>query len=107
VQKWPTKNSLTFLRVCRNYELVAKLEKRVEEEGHKAAQLARQLAAARVQQEQMELLLHDQAHSEKMHRLEEANAAAAARVDTLESDLAKVRSRSGRVPFEASALLLL
>jgi hypothetical protein len=66
------------------------LEKRLEEESSKAGQLAKDLAAARVQQEQTELLLHDQAHSEKMHRLEEANAAAAARVDALESDLAKV-----------------
>ena len=75
---------------CRSAELVARLEAQVTEGGERCAGLARDLAEARARSEQLEALLHEQAHSDRVHRLEAAAAAAAAKVDALESDLAQV-----------------
>jgi malate/lactate dehydrogenase len=76
----------------RHKELVASLERQVRDTGDELSAAARKAAAAQADADDARRLLHDEARVAKVHRLEEEAAGARARLETKESDLAKVRA---------------
>jgi predicted nucleic acid-binding Zn-ribbon protein len=83
---------------------VARLEQQIREGSEEVSAIARKLADSEAQVEQANRLLHDEHRTERLHRLEAELGTAVAKVDSMESELAKVRAVICHCFFRRTAL---